>query len=127
MEDTRVVVDGRAEDSDGKSAAGRRAIALDPYTVKPLSRYVTKIDDEAAAHGRPVPYEFLAVGPTGERMHPDTLTRRVNRLVDCAGVPRVRLHDVRHTYATMAMDAKVNPKLLSDRIGHANELVTLQT
>ena len=59
-------------------------------------------------------------------MHPDTLTRRFNRLVDRAGVPRIRLHDVRHTYATMAMDAGVNPKLLSDRIGHANELVTLQ-
>jgi integrase len=126
LEDTRVVVDGRAEDSDGKSAAGRRAIALDPYTVKHLSRYVAKIDEEAAAHGRPAPYEFLAVGPTGERLHPDTLTRRFNRLVDRAGVPRIRLHDVRHTYATMAMDAGVNPKLLSDRIGHANELVTLQ-
>ncbi len=37
-----------------------------------------------------------------------------------------RTHDVRHTYATMAIDAGVNPKLLSDRIGHANELVTLQ-
>ena len=59
-------------------------------------------------------------------MHPDTLTRRFNRLVDRAGVPRIRLHDVRHTYATMAIDAGVNPKLLSDRIGHANELVTLQ-
>jgi integrase len=126
LEDTRVVVDGRAEDSDGKSAAGRRAIALDPYTVKHLACYVAKLDDEAAAHGRSAPYEFLAVGPTGERVHPDTLTRRFNRLVDRAGVPRIRLHDVRHTYVTMAMDAGVNPKLLSDRIGHANELVTLQ-
>jgi integrase len=101
LEDTRVVVDGRPEDSDGKSAAGRRAIALYPYTVKHLSRYVAKIDDEAAAHGRRTPYECLAVGPKGERMHPDTLTRRFNRLVDRAGVPRIRLHDVRHTYATI--------------------------
>ena len=51
LEDTRVVVDGRPEDSDGKTAAGRRAIALDPYTVTHLSRYVATIDDEAAAHG----------------------------------------------------------------------------
>ena len=70
--------------------------------------------------------EFLAVGPTGERMHLDTFTRRFNRLVDRAGVPGIRLHDVRHPCATMAMDAGVNPKLLSDRIGHANELATLQ-
>ena len=64
LEDTRVVVDGRPEDSDGKSAAGRRAIALDPYTVKHLSRYVVKIDDEATAHERPMPKEFIAGGPT---------------------------------------------------------------
>lgn len=126
LEDTRVVVDGRPEDSDGKSAAGRRTISLDPFTVKHLVDYAAQIDDEARAHGRPDPWPYLAVSPEGVRLHPDTITRRFNRLVDRAGVPRIRLHDVRHTYATMAIDAGVNPKLLSDRIGHANELVTLQ-
>jgi hypothetical protein len=72
LEDTRVVVDGRAEDSDGKSAAGRRMISLDPYTVKHLVGYLAKIDEEAKAHGRAEPWEYLAVGPTGDRLHPDT-------------------------------------------------------
>jgi hypothetical protein len=49
FEDTRV--DDRAEDSDGKSAAGTWRNALDPYTVKHLARFVARIDDEAAAHG----------------------------------------------------------------------------
>lgn len=126
LEDTRVVVDGRAEDSDGKSAAGRRTISLDPFTVTHLAAFAAQLDEEARAHGRAEPWPYLAVSPEGVWLHPDTITRRFNRLVDRAGVPRIRLHDVRHTYATMAMDAGVNPKLLSDRIGHANELVTLQ-
>ncbi|HEY2270135.1 MAG TPA: tyrosine-type recombinase/integrase [Streptosporangiaceae bacterium] len=48
------------------------------------------------------------------------ITTRFNRLVDRAGVRRIRLHDVRHTYATMALDAGIDPKIVSDRIGHVN-------
>jgi len=66
------------------------------------------------------------VNELGRPLHPDTITTRFNRLVDRAGVPRIRLHDVRHTYATLAMDQGVDPKTLSDRIGHANTSVTLQ-
>ena len=79
----------------------------------------------AAAFQLP-PHEFLAVGVEGRRLHPDTLGRRFNRLVDGARVPRIRLQDVRHTYATLAMDAGADPKVLSDRIGHANTSITLQ-
>lgn len=41
-------------------------------------------------------------------------------------MPRIRLHDVRHTYATLALDAGIEPKIVSDRIGHANMNVTFQ-
>jgi integrase len=41
-------------------------------------------------------------------------------------VPVIRLHDVRPTYATMSLDAGVDPKIVSDRIGHANMAYTLQ-
>jgi hypothetical protein len=62
----------------------------------------------------------------GRRLHPDTVTSRFNRLVDQAGVRRIRLHDVRHTYATLARDLGVNSKIVTDRLGHANESVTQQ-
>jgi integrase len=63
--------------------------------------------------------------PDGRPIHPDTITRRFNRLVDRAGLPRIRLHDVRHTYATLSLDAGVEPKVVNDRIGHANMAYTL--
>ena len=59
-------------------------------------------------------------------MHPDTITDRFNRLVDPAGVRRIRLHDVPHTFATLARDLGVNGKIITDRLGHANETVTQQ-
>jgi integrase len=42
-------------------------------------------------------------------------------------VPRIRLHDIRHTYATLFIDAGIDPKKISDRIGHASVAFTLAT
>lgn len=127
LEDTRVVVDGRAQESDGKSAAGWRQISLDAFTIKHLQLYLDRLNSEQNEFGKDYPrHGLLMVSATGRPLHPDTITRRFNRIVDKAGVRRIRLHDVRHSYATMAMDAGADPKLLSDRIGHANTAVTLQ-
>lgn len=48
--------------------------------------------------------------PDGTPLHPDTITRRFNRMVDSAGVPRIRLHDVRHSYVTVCLDAGVDSR-----------------
>jgi integrase len=125
--DTRVVVDGRAEDSDGKSDAGVCTIALDPFTVAALRKHMAMLDDEQAAFGASYPrHGKLMCFEDGRRLHPDTVTRRFNRLVDLAGVRPIRLHDIRHTYTTLAMDEGINPKIVSDRVDHANVTVTQQ-
>jgi len=127
VEETRVVVDGKAQDSDGKTTSSRRVISLDPFTVTALREHLAMLDDEREQFGRSYPrHGNLMVYEDGRRLHPDTVTRRFNRLVDLANVRRIRLHDIRHTYATLAMDQGINPKILSDRVGHANVNVTQQ-
>ncbi|GAB1694297.1 tyrosine-type recombinase/integrase [Krasilnikovia sp. M28-CT-15] len=126
VEDTRVVVDGKAEESDGKTASGRRTIALDPLTVSYLRRHLAMLADEKREFGTMYrDHGKLFCHPDGRPIHPDTITRRFNRLVDRAEVPLIRLHDVRHTYATLSLDAGVEPKVVADRIGHANMAYTL--
>ncbi|MGL4177510.1 MAG: tyrosine-type recombinase/integrase [Dermatophilaceae bacterium] len=125
--DTRVSVNGRAEASDGKSRAGERSIALDSFTVAQLSRFLSQLDQEREAFEGSYPeHPYVMVGPEGRPLHPDTITARFNRLVDRAGVRPIRLHDVRHTYATLAMDHGQNVKTLSERIGHADTSITLK-
>lgn len=125
--DTRVVVDGHAADEDGKSESGRREISLDSFTVAYLTLHVAMLDEERRSFGRAYNRAGkLFCHPDGRPIHPDTITRRFNRLVDLAGVPHIRLHDVRHTYATVCIDAGIKPKIVSDRIGHANMAYTLQ-
>lgn len=97
IEDTRVVVDGKAADSDGKGESSRRTISLDPFTTAALTSYLAMLDEERKAFGASYPtHGKLMCYEDGRRLHPDTVTRRFNRLVDRAGVRRIRLHDIRH-------------------------------
>ena len=61
----------------------------------------------------------------GEPYHPDLISQAFQKAVDVSGQPRIRLHDVRHTYATLALQAGVHPKVVSERLGHANISITL--
>jgi integrase len=42
-----------------------------------------------------------------------------------AGLPVIRLHDLRHTWATLALSAGEHPKVVQERLGHANVSITL--
>jgi integrase len=44
-----------------------------------------------------------------------------------AGLPKIRLHDVRHSYATAALAAGIPAKIVSERLGHANIAITMDT
>ncbi len=59
-------------------------------------------------------------------LNPDTISALFHKHCDAAGLPRIRLHDVRHSYATAALQAGVSPKIISERLGHATAAFTLQ-
>ena len=60
-------------------------------------------------------------------MHPERFSDWFRQRVRAAGLPRIRLHDVRHGYATAALAAGVLAKVVSERLGHANIVVTMDT
>lgn len=125
---TRVVVGGTAIDEDGKTASGRRTVSLDPHTVTVLREHLAKVDEERTEWGDDYPkHGKLFCFEDGRQIHPDTITRRFNRLVDRTGLPRITLHGVRHSYATLSVDAGINPKAISERIGHSSVAFTMQT
>jgi integrase len=63
----------------------------------------------------------------GRPLHPQKITRAFPRHVLAAGLPMIRLHDLRHTHATLALAAGVHPKIVQERLGHANIAITLDT
>ena len=58
---------------------------------------------------------------------PATLTHAFTKLVRRIGLFGVRLHDLRHTHASLLLQQGVHPKIVSERLGHANIQITLDT
>jgi hypothetical protein len=63
----------------------------------------------------------------GEAWHPEVVSRVFRRAVKRSMLPAIRLHDLRHTHATLALRAVIHPKVVSERLGHATVSITLDT
>ncbi|GAB3785172.1 site-specific integrase [Nocardioides ungokensis] len=121
----RVVVAGHAVESEAKTRSGIRSLALDPDTCAALDDYLVVWEEEGILLGQH--RRLLFVWPNGNPLHPDTITALFHKHCEAAGLPRIRLHDVRHSYATAALKAGISPKVISERLGHATAAFTLQT
>jgi len=108
-----------------KTPKSARRISLDPVTVAMLR-----------AHRRAQATERLAWGPAwqdhglvfcredGTPLYPNWVTARFERLATEAGLPRLTLHGLRHSYATAGLAAGVDMKVMSERLGHASTAIT---
>jgi integrase len=63
----------------------------------------------------------------GHELDPEDVTRYFRQAVKKAMLPSIRLHDLRHTHATLALRAGIHPKVVSERLGHATVSITLDT
>jgi len=62
----------------------------------------------------------------GTWLHPDSFSQAFGRLVAKTNLPRIRLHDLRHTHATIALKAGVPIKVIAERLGHENPAFTMK-
>ena len=65
--------------------------------------------------------------PTGRPISPDSVLHMLHRVLKRAGLPRVRFHDLRHTFATLALQNGVDVKTVSGMLGHFSAGFTLDT
>ena len=114
--------------SEPKTRSGRRLIALDKITSNALRTHRKRQLEERMQWG-PGWHDngFVFTAEDGSLFHPDHLTKLFDRLVKRAGIPRIRLHDLRHTHATLALQRGIHPKVISERLGHASIGITLDT
>ena len=104
--------------SEPKTARGRRVVALDNYTVEALRTYKEKGAPEQDD-------ELVFCYGTGTPLNPIDISKRFITLSKRAGLRRIRLHDLRHTHATLALQAGIHPKIVSERLGHSTIAFTL--
>ena len=109
---------GRLTAGETKTGAGKRSITLPPSTAQLLSERRKRSYTE-----------WIFPDP----LHPERPTRpnaayvRMKELLKKAGLPSIRFHDLRHTFATHALASGVDAKTLSGILGHTQASFTLDT
>jgi integrase len=110
-----------------KSAKSRRTVELKAGIVALLRAHKARQAEKRLKLGNRWRDENLVFpNAFGSAINPNNLVREFDRLVEKAGVPRPRIHDLRHTYATLALAAGENPKVVSESLGHSDVAITLR-
>lgn len=115
----RVDRGSRLELSEVKTANSRRTLALPADVVRQLEAH-----REAAGPDVQGSALVIATG-SGQPIDPSNTRRSLRRLASAAKVPSVRVHDLRHTHASLALAAGVPVEVVSRRLGHASIGITL--
>jgi integrase len=121
-----VPINGTVEVHEPKTSRGRRLVALDPFTVSVLRAWSRRQKAEHLEWGPAWSESGLVFTRTdGKLLHPERVSKAFRAAVKKTGLPPIHLHDLRHTHATLALEAGVHPKVVSDRLGHATVAITL--
>lgn len=109
-----------------KTARGRRSIALDDATVGVLREHRRAMLEERMLVGPDFSDEGLVFHqPDGACLRPDSVSGQFLRRVAQYGLPRLTLHGLRHTWATLALEQGIHPRVVQERLGHSTIAITL--
>ena len=128
--ETRLYSGGEVYVGEPKAKASRQTIALASDVIAALAQAKAVQEVDASAHGNDwINSGYVLTKPTGEPLHPDYITKRFRRDVTRSGIPNgiplLKLHGLRHIFATAALGASANPKDVSTYLGHGHVNTTL--
>ncbi|MBA7648150.1 putative prophage phiRv2 integrase [subsurface metagenome] len=111
-----------------KSAKSSRTIALSPSAILLLKEHKEKQKGTRAMLGIPLKDDDLVFSTLeGKPLRPNTVTRAWTMLAARCGLKPIRLHDARHTHASLMLKQGIHPKVVQERLGHASIQMTLDT
>ena len=111
-----------------KSASGRRVIVLGKSTLDKLREYKNNQLKERILLGEKwQDNDLIFPSPIGTPLDPSNVLKAYKDCLKRAGLPNLRFHDLRHSAATLMLQQGVNPKIVSERLGHSDISLTLNT
>jgi integrase len=120
-----VLVRGAVTESTPKTKTGDRLIWLDAETVRILKEHRTaQVKARLAAGESWHDNDLIFCRGDGTPHKPDAVSRRFKRLAALAGLPVIKLHEGRHSAASLARDAAVDPEIRRRTLGHADAAMT---
>lgn len=111
-----------------KSSRGRRTVSFPGETLEVLAAHREDLDRERSHAGEQWQENDLVFpSPVGRPRDLCYLSFTFHRGLDRAGLPRLRIHDLRHTAATHLLNKHVHPKVVQELLGHSTIAITLDT
>jgi integrase len=108
-----------------KSKAGERIVDLDEGSATAGRAHLTRRKRERLAAGEAWEDSgCLFTTETGAPLNPDRVSLRFKELATGAGLPVIKFHAARHTAASLALEAGVDIKIVSDQLGHSTTTIT---
>jgi integrase len=123
-----ILIGWETEVAKPKTDGGERTISLDTGSVQVLRRWRERQNAErAATHGAWQHTGLVFAREDGNQLHPEHVADTFQRIYQEAGLPPIRLHDLRHTAASLALQAGVPMKVVSEQLGHSSLGITADT
>lgn len=110
-----------------KTKSGSRTIDLPEETVIALKMHWLFIRGEREKNRSYKNLDLVVCTEFGTPTHKSNIRRVFKSIIEKADIPKIRFHDMRHTHATLLLLQGVNPKIVSERLGHADVRITLDT
>jgi Phage integrase family len=113
-------------EGEPKTEQSRRKIMLSSFVLQRLKEHHVRQKEARLKAGTSwQDGNLVFCNRRGGFLHPDVLLRQFHKLLDEASLPRMRLHDLRHSAATILMAMKVPIKVIQELLGHSNITTTL--
>lgn len=118
---SKMVIQPRA-----KTEAGHRTVHFDAGTQAVLIRQLEHVEEQRKDVTRWEELDLVFPGPRGRPLQDKLLRQEMERIRKAAKVPRIRPYDTRSTHGSLLAEQGVNPKAISERLGHTDVAFTMQ-
>jgi integrase len=111
--------------SEPKTPKSRRVVALDAGTIAALRSHRIRQLEEQVAAGPAWQQTDLAFAKTdGSILHPQTLSGMFERAAKAVGLPKIGIHGLRHSHASLGLASGIPLVIMSERLGHSSVAIT---
>lgn len=123
---TIIQIGTKVSTSQPKTSRGRRAISLDSATVAVIRDHRHRMLQERLLVGPDFnDLDLVFHRPDGSWLRPDAVSETFLRRGRRYDLPRLTLQGLRHTWATLALESGVHPRVVQERLGHSTIAITL--
>ncbi len=110
-----------------KTPRSRRAVPLTSIAVEALRDHRDHRDRQMEHPSQWKDWDLFFTNLSGRPMQPNAANSGLRRALNVAGLPQIRVNDLRHTTTTVLLETGTHPKVVQDLLGHKTVVTTLDT